>query len=83
MYGELGAALPRSGGEYHLISELYHPSLGFIVGWITATLDVVTRHYGRAGNGVQHLTLPTKADGTVSRREWPPVRFVPFLREEN
>ena len=37
-YGELGAALPRSGGEYHLVSELYHPSLGFIVGWITATL---------------------------------------------
>ena len=37
-YGELGAALPRSGGEYHLISELYHPSLGFIAGWISATL---------------------------------------------
>jgi len=37
-YGELGAALPRSGGEYHLVSTLYHPSLGFIVGWITATL---------------------------------------------
>lgn len=37
-YGELGAALPRSGGEYHLVSEIYHPSLGFIVGWITATL---------------------------------------------
>ena len=38
VYGELGAALPRSGGEYHLVSELYHPSLGFIVGWITTTL---------------------------------------------
>lgn len=38
VYGELGAALPRSGGEYHLVSELYHPSLGFIVGWITVTL---------------------------------------------
>lgn len=37
-YGELGAALPRSGGEYHLISKLYHPSLGFIAGWISATL---------------------------------------------
>jgi APA family basic amino acid/polyamine antiporter len=37
-YGELGAALPRSGGEYHLISELYHPSLGFVAGWISATL---------------------------------------------
>jgi APA family basic amino acid/polyamine antiporter len=38
VYGELGAALPRSGGEYHLVSALYHPSIGFIVGWITTTL---------------------------------------------
>ena len=37
-YGELGAALPRSGGEYHLLSRIYHPSLGFLAGWISATL---------------------------------------------
>jgi APA family basic amino acid/polyamine antiporter len=37
-YGELGAALPRSGGEYHLLSQIYHPSLGFLAGWISATL---------------------------------------------
>ncbi|GAA5522545.1 amino acid permease [Aliifodinibius salicampi] len=36
-YGELGAALPRSGGEYHLLSEIYHPSLGFLSGWISLT----------------------------------------------
>jgi APA family basic amino acid/polyamine antiporter len=38
VYGELGAALPRSGGEYHLLSRIYHPSLGFLSGWISATL---------------------------------------------
>jgi APA family basic amino acid/polyamine antiporter len=27
-YSELGAALPRSGGEYNFLSEIYHPSLG-------------------------------------------------------
>mgnify|MGYP006272297833 CR=1 FL=1 len=37
-YGELGAALPRSGGEYHLLSQIYHPSLGFLAGWVSATL---------------------------------------------
>jgi len=37
-YGELGAALPRSGGEYHLLSRIYHPALGFLAGWISATL---------------------------------------------
>ncbi len=37
-YGELGAALPRSGGEYHLLSKIYHPIIGFISGWVSATL---------------------------------------------
>ncbi len=37
-YAELGAALPRSGGEYNFLSQIYHPSLGFISGWISATI---------------------------------------------
>ena len=37
-YAELGAALPRSGGEYNFLSELYHPAAGFISGWISATI---------------------------------------------
>lgn len=36
-YGELGAAMPRSGGEYHLLSKIYHPSLGFLSGWVSLT----------------------------------------------
>lgn len=31
----------------------------------------------------QHLTLVTKQEGEVSTRKLTPVRFVPFLREEN
>jgi APA family basic amino acid/polyamine antiporter len=37
-YAELGAALPRSGGEYNFLSEIYHPAAGFISGWISATV---------------------------------------------
>jgi basic amino acid/polyamine antiporter, APA family len=37
-YGELSAALPRSGGEYHFLSEIYHPAVGFMAGWISATV---------------------------------------------
>ncbi len=37
-YGELGAAMPRSGGEYHLLTKIYHPSLGFLSGWISVTV---------------------------------------------
>jgi APA family basic amino acid/polyamine antiporter len=37
-YGELAAALPRSGGEYHFLSQIYHPALGFMAGFISATV---------------------------------------------
>lgn len=37
-YAELGAQLPRSGGEYNFLSEAIHPSLGFVSGWISATI---------------------------------------------
>jgi len=37
-YGELSAALPRSGGEYHFLSRIYHPAFGFMAGFISATV---------------------------------------------
>ncbi len=37
-YAELGAALPRSGGEYNFLSRIYHPSIGFVSGWVSATI---------------------------------------------
>ena len=35
-YGELAAAMPRSGGEYHFLSKIYHPALGFMEGFVSA-----------------------------------------------
>ncbi len=37
-YAEIGSALPRSGGEYSLLREIYHPAAGFVSGWISATI---------------------------------------------
>lgn len=37
-YAELGAALPRSGGEYNFLSQIYHSGVGFVSGWISATI---------------------------------------------
>ncbi|MBX0292880.1 amino acid permease [Hymenobacter sp. HSC-4F20] len=37
-YGELAAAMPRSGGEYHYLSRIYHPAVGFLSGWVSATV---------------------------------------------
>jgi APA family basic amino acid/polyamine antiporter len=31
-YAELGAALPRNGGEYQFLSRIYHPGVGFVSG---------------------------------------------------
>jgi len=37
-YAELGAAMPRSGGEYNFLTRIYHPAAGFVSGWTSATV---------------------------------------------
>ncbi|MCB9230421.1 MAG: amino acid permease [Bacteroidia bacterium] len=37
-YAELGAALPRSGGEFNYLSRIFHPSVGFVSGWVSSTV---------------------------------------------
>ncbi|MEB3217123.1 MAG: amino acid permease [Nostocales cyanobacterium 94392] len=37
-YGELGAAMPYSGGEYYYLSRIYHPVVGFLSGWVSVTV---------------------------------------------
>ncbi len=38
VYAELGAALPRSGGEYALLRRTSHPAIGFAAGCVSATM---------------------------------------------
>lgn len=37
-YSELGAAMPRNGGEYYYLSRIYHPIIGFLSGWVSVTV---------------------------------------------
>lgn len=37
-YAELAAAFPRAGGEYNFLSRTYHAAVGFLAGWISATV---------------------------------------------
>ena len=37
-YAELGAAFPRSGGEYNFLTEIYHPAAGFVSGCISTIM---------------------------------------------
>jgi basic amino acid/polyamine antiporter, APA family len=63
-YGELAAALPRSGGEYHFLSKIYHPSLGFMAGFISATVGfaapiaLAAMAFGQYFNGVFGMGSP-------------------------
>src|SRR5437868_9055152 len=63
-YGELSAALPRSGGEYHFLSEIYHPAVGFMAGFISATVGfaapiaLAAMAFGKYFHGVFHFGSP-------------------------
>src|SRR5580704_11689792 len=37
-YAELAAMFPRSSGEYNFLSVTYHPAVGFLAGWVSATV---------------------------------------------
>lgn len=37
-YAEISTVLPRSGGEYHFLTEIYHPIAGFTSGWVSVTV---------------------------------------------
>lgn len=37
-YAEVGSFHRRSGGEYHFLSEMYHPLLGYLSGWISLSV---------------------------------------------
>jgi len=34
-YGEIGASIPKAGGEYTFLSSLYNHKLGFLSGWVS------------------------------------------------
>src|SRR5215813_5612293 len=63
-YGELSAALPRSGGEYHFLSKIYHPALGFMAGFVSATVGfaapiaLAAMAFGQYFNGVFDVGSP-------------------------
>ena len=37
-YAEMGTHIQKSGGEYAFLSNLFHPLLGYISGWISITV---------------------------------------------
>jgi basic amino acid/polyamine antiporter, APA family len=64
VYGELGASMPRSGGEYQYLSRIYHPSIGFLSGWVSvfagfpAPIALASMAFGAYSSGVFPLAPP-------------------------
>ena len=69
-YGELVAALPHNGGEYQLLSRIYHPAVGFIAGFVSlvvgfsapvAASAIAFAQYTNAATGSDAIGEPTIA----------------------
>jgi APA family basic amino acid/polyamine antiporter len=66
-YGELIGALPRNGGEYQLLSRIYHPAVGFTAGWISlivgfsAPIGAASLAFGRYTAAVFPMVSPVAA----------------------
>jgi APA family basic amino acid/polyamine antiporter len=78
-YGELGAAIPRAGGEYIFLSRLYHPLFGFLSGWtsffagfsapIAASAIGFTEYMTRAFPGVLKLGIfPPSVEAVILKK---------------
>ena len=42
-YAELASMFPRSSGEYNFLTRSFHPALGFLAGWLSATVGFSSR----------------------------------------
>lgn len=70
-YGELASALPKSGGEYQFLSRAFHPCVGFIAGWLSATVGfaapiaLAAMALGKYLSGVTSIVSPVTASLAV------------------
>lgn len=71
-YGEVARLVPRSGGEYRYLSELIHPSLGYLAGWASLLIGFAAPIAINALGAARFL-------GTVVPVEYPRVVATVFI----
>jgi APA family basic amino acid/polyamine antiporter len=67
-YAELASRIPRSGGEYTYLSQIYHPAIGFMAGFVSLIAGFAAP-----------IALSAMAFGTYLHAAWPgcPAKIVP------
>lgn len=69
-YSEAGVLYPRCGGEYHYLTKMYHPAVGFLAGWISFLVGFAAPVAAAAialGNYLRSaLSLPEHVGGALS-----------------
>ncbi len=65
-YAELGGMFAKNGGEYNFLTQTYHPSAGFVSGWISATVGFAAPIAAVAMGFGKYVTsiIPTLPDGS-------------------
>jgi APA family basic amino acid/polyamine antiporter len=82
-YSEAGVMFPRCGGEYHYLSRMFHPAMGFLSGWISflvgfaapvAAAAIALGSYLRSALG-----LPERLGGALSFVKMPSLIAVAVI----
>lgn len=47
-YAEIASRLPEDGGEFHFLSKIYHPALGYMAGFVSSTVGFAAPVAGAA-----------------------------------
>ena len=82
-YAELSTTLKKSGGEYYYLSEIFHPSLGFVSGWMSivvgfagaiSAVAIAIGEYSQTVMGIPTKIVAVCAIIAVSTIHWFGVR---------
>jgi APA family basic amino acid/polyamine antiporter len=68
MYGELGARLPRAGGDYLYLTAAFGPLWGFLTGWAAFALTFSAAAAAMSGVAVTYLQAALPGD--LPQGEW-------------
>jgi APA family basic amino acid/polyamine antiporter len=72
-YSEASVLFPRSGGEYHFLTEMFHPALGFLAGWISFLVGFAAPVAAAAMGLGRYLTSALALSGETARFAGMPV----------